>query len=296
MSQCQCLTKSGSQCSRKATTGFYCTQHSKCLNPIGAIQQKKQIIEKPVSPNQQLSPVMKGNIDEQMYDYETCNVMTCQDPSTLKKTQIIERYMENKHPSSDPVFILLFGGAAAGKSSGIRKIINKSIMPVPLEEFIYIDIDDLRLESDEYRKNINGGVCREQLNLKEKPWLWEKSTGTLGQPILMTEKGYVNDKGRFVSAKNAMEGTHCRAYSQQLSWSPPNLAPLGIYLKNNYNVIYNTICFEPLQCINHIFGMVPNHYNIYLVGVKCDPNVALLRSRERSLRQGRLTPDDFVYE
>ena len=254
---------------------------------------ERQLKEQKNGPKIQIEMELADQLSKQVYNMQTCQSISCSPPGK-KREEIVKRYTQNKKKSDNPIFVLLFGGMASGKSTVIKRLDQLHILPIPLNEFIYIDLDDLRNDSDEYRKNLNGTACQKTHKLTPKTWIWEQSTGTLDQSILKSEQGWINDKGEFVSSIGNMLDNGCRTYTAPLTWDSYPDAPLFQFMKDNYHIIYNVTCGVISHCQYQILQYVPPQYDIYLIGVKCNPDVAVQRSNIRTVKQGRFVPEQLV--
>lgn len=232
----------------------------------------------------------------QTYKFMFCktNIAPCSLPTQADITNIIARYKSNHNQVTDPTFILVVGGMAAGKSTAIREFERFRIINNNIINYIYIDLDDIRYDSAEYRQNINGTTMfKDSKDLQPKQWFWEQATGIFDKKNILSEVGYVDKDGDFTSCSDTMTDWLCRSYTKQLTWEGTN-PPLQQYLQTNYNVIYNALCDNFDHCSADILNHVPRNYKIIIVGIIINPETAVGRNRSRQNTVGRFVSDDVV--
>jgi len=224
----------------------------------------------------------------------------CHPPVKTKNMELYNRYIRNKIPEQKPTFILLVGGPSSGKTSSIRKIFTDPTNAHlgDINNYIYIDIDDIRMESKEYRENINGVSASKSmphLGLTPTQWLWGQSTGTVGQYQYLTENGFVNRQNEFVASMHSVGGPNCREYTWPLTWSGQETLT-NKFAKAGYNIIYNTICANANQCtriLDNVLKLNPN-YRMFIIFIQTNVETAVTRAQGRAVKEGRFTPPHFI--
>jgi len=244
----------------------------------------------------QYAAIKRMQHNKQKYEIVDFPALKCPTPNSNKIIELYNRYTLNKKPSANPQFILLIGGPCAGKTSSIGKILSNPTNAHlgSINDYIYVDIDDIRMESKEYRENINGiHAARTMPHLKQTPWIWGQSTGTIGQYQYVTENGYTNNNDEFVASKNSVGD--CKNYTWPLTWKGQK-ALLYEIARKNYNIIYNTICADAQQCtgiLDDIIKINPN-YKITMIFIQIDVETAVIRAQGRAIKEGRFTPPQFI--
>jgi hypothetical protein len=240
-------------------------------------------------------------IENQKYRLESCSSVSCSKPSGQDILDFVWRITEGKKQHMNPTFILLFGGLASGKSTSIKKLAT-SLKLEPIEDFVYLDLDDIRLESSEYRKNLSGVACKRQHpELQSREWYWPKTVGTIGKSNVEREEGWVDSKGQFMSNMDVMKDKNCRWYTSHLTFQPTEktvgfdgYSILAFLLKYGYNVIYNASCTDVIHCMRDILDIVPIKYNIKIIGIYCNVQRAVERGISRSTKEGRYTDEQII--
>lgn len=219
------------------------------------------------------------------------------------KRNIFTKYTKHVKLTDSPVAIILFGSPASGKTYCTKQLFNDNNMetygiPKNVNNYVYIDLDEIRLESTKYRNMINGNTFTDT----QQPWIWASTNGNMQDENYYVEYGrgeLKHDNGEqtviFKSIKNVMSKFNCRQLSQSLVWNAPDTL-LKKCSDEKYNIIYDASCADWIHCKTDIIEHLSQKgYKILIVGVGINNlNDVVENSKNRQIKDGRFMDDTYV--
>jgi endonuclease/exonuclease/phosphatase family metal-dependent hydrolase len=195
--------------------------------------------------------------------------------------------------------ILIFGSPGSGKTFCAKTLfanineLNEIKINKNIEEYVYLDLDEIRLENYKYRKMLNGEYTKKDMS-KIVPWIWASTNGNLKTLNYNIDVGFKNDD-KFIAVQNAMTYGSCRSIGQDLSWSGDK-SLLVQCINKGYNVIYDASCDLWFHCETNILDTLRNNkYNLLMVAVKStDEDKVINNAHRRQELDGRYMKDDYL--
>ena len=262
-----------------------------------------------INKNEDLNSLFENLYDaiqnpKPIYDTQTYGFTTYTD---LKKPQddciedtinlqkiIFDKY--TKHVShikktTTPSAVILFGSPASGKTYCIRTLFANNKLPKKSNEYVYIDLDEIRSESKKARNMING-INSNILGSFLQPWIWTSTNGNLEKINYNVDigKGINNN---FMSMSDALLINSCRGLSGILAGTIDHMSLLNRCIKEKYNIIYDGSCSDWDQCAGIIDDL--KGYDVTIVGVyNNNLNTVITEAKKRQIKDGRFMADKYI--
>jgi len=207
--------------------------------------------------------------------------------------------------------VIIMGAPGAGKSTILNKFGNQ-LLKYDMNDYIYIDPDEVRFYSDDYRKHINGTYVyqmqRDPLpilindkihniplaQMHRTSWFYELPTGQYKKYVSFKEDGYsilYGNNEYFVSNMYTMD--YCKGITFELCWGANGIFKQCI--QNKKNIICSLPCSDVHHCYNNIIDIaLKNNYIITIVSIYTSLHTSINRAQNRMYSDGRFMNSEFI--
>lgn len=288
------------------------------IDDINKLYNRKTIIEQLINKlgnDQPNNDTKLHNAQRYIFEKVLSNKIDCSYSFNLKELQdnIFEKYtqhVKNLPTLPNPSAIMLFGSLGAGKSYCIKELFKKNNDTITgknlngnADQYVYIDMDEIRMQVPKYRKMING--TWDKTYGSEVDWIWSSSNGNLLSTHYNVEKGRgvskIDSNGQnimqFKAIENIMNDNNCKFISSDIAYYPnaSSNTILGKCINNKYNIIYDGSCENWPNCVSNILIPLKNAgYNILIVGVISNIKKSIKNAKDREKLNGRYTDKAYL--